>query len=69
MLMTTPFSQYVCYCPRSQATDAVLERKAEVFEQHKATTHWPFLSVVPEDLYDGPNETVNVIPTSVPHLL
>lgn len=35
------FATYVCYCPRSMASDEVLNAKKEVFAARKGTTHWP----------------------------
>ncbi|KAK4958273.1 hypothetical protein LTR10_004699 [Elasticomyces elasticus] len=40
---------YVCYCPRSMATEQELQRKLEVFQERKGTTHWPNMSVIPAD--------------------
>lgn len=37
----TRFATYVCYCPRSFMTEEELEKKREIFEQRKGTTHWP----------------------------
>lgn len=31
---------YVCMAPASHASKETLERKAEIFEQRLATTHW-----------------------------
>lgn len=45
----TRFVTYVCYCPRDQASDAVLARKLEVFREMKGTTHWPQQNVIPVD--------------------
>ena len=44
----------MCYCPASLADSAALARKAEIFAERKATTHWPHLNVVPEDAMGGP---------------
>lgn len=31
---------YTCYAPKSMASEAVLAKRAECFEQRLATTHW-----------------------------
>ncbi len=35
------FATYVCYCPRSMASEEILKAKREVFAARKGTTHWP----------------------------
>lgn len=35
------FATYVCYCPRSLASEEDLVRKLGVFKARKSTTHWP----------------------------
>ncbi|KXT02886.1 hypothetical protein AC578_1804 [Pseudocercospora eumusae] len=45
----TRFITYVCYCPRDRMTEEQLQRKREVFEARKGTTHWPNQNVVPAD--------------------
>lgn len=42
----TRFITYVCYCPRSWMTDEELQKKREVFEARKGTTHWPVLMMI-----------------------
>jgi hypothetical protein len=37
----TRFVTYVCYCPKSMASEEVLEGKKAVFDGRKGTTHWP----------------------------
>lgn len=37
----TRFISYVCYCPRARMSEADLQRKREVFDARKGTTHWP----------------------------
>ncbi|KAK4579943.1 hypothetical protein LTR86_000144 [Recurvomyces mirabilis] len=46
------FISYVCYCPRTFASDQVLKEKLEVFQQRKGTTHWPNMNVIPSDRTD-----------------
>ncbi|KAL8279347.1 hypothetical protein RQP46_008159 [Phenoliferia psychrophenolica] len=41
---------YVCMAPASYASASTLERKAQVFEQRLASTHWPHLNVIPVEL-------------------
>ena len=53
-LLTYSRSKYVCYCPASYSDVDTRARKAEIFEERKATTHWPQLNVVPEDNMGGP---------------
>lgn len=45
----TRFATYVCYAPRRYLDAAGLEKKREVFEARKGTTHWPHMNVVPQD--------------------
>lgn len=37
----TRFVTYVCYCPKSMASEEVLKVKKKVFDERKGTTHWP----------------------------
>ncbi|GAA5904999.1 hypothetical protein JCM8208_007656 [Rhodotorula glutinis] len=46
---------YVCYAPRSMASDEVLGKRRECWEKRRATTHWPApFIVVPRDEYGPP---------------
>jgi len=57
---------YVCYCPRSLASEEELQRKLEVFQQRKGTTHWPVSAVgisLTANEADVPTlQNMNVIP-------
>lgn len=37
----TRFVTYVCYCPKSMASEETLQGKKAVFDGRKGTTHWP----------------------------
>lgn len=37
----TRFVTYVCYCPKSMASEETLKDKKTVFDGRKGTTHWP----------------------------
>ncbi|GAA5874066.1 hypothetical protein JCM3774_001597 [Rhodotorula dairenensis] len=46
---------YVCYAPRSMASDAVLATRKRCWEDRLATTHWPApFVVVPREAYGPP---------------
>ncbi|TVY14532.1 putative phytanoyl-CoA dioxygenase [Lachnellula arida] len=40
---------YACYTPASFAAPDDLDKKAELFDQRKGTTHWPHANIYPND--------------------
>ncbi|GAA5972513.1 hypothetical protein JCM11641_001878 [Rhodosporidiobolus odoratus] len=54
---------YVCYAPKSFASQEVLQTKKECWEKRLATTHWPApFVVVPRDEYGAPQRNGEACP-------
>lgn len=50
----TRFISYVCYCPRSRMSEEDLQKKREVFEGRKGTTHWPVRRISDRETHTDP---------------